>query len=174
MRRILEEVGREELRRVRGLIGSSTLRKAVELLVDASKNEARLVIPHYWAEFYHDGRPGFGPATAKWLVFFADPEDDPRKPTPQRASQMRRLTEDEFNEGLQINGERKATGQPPYMYVVQSVGPAGKHPFFDQLAQGSATRNGPVIARIFDAEIQRLVDEDPDVKPERGTADFTL
>jgi hypothetical protein len=171
-RRILEEIGREELRRVKGLIGSSTLRKAVRLIVEAQDGEARLFIPHYWAEFYHDGHGRINPVNARKLVFFANPADDPRKPTPERASQLRRLTRDEYQAGLEENRRRREAGQPPFMYVLDSTGPAGAHPFFDQLAQGAARRAGAIALRVFDEEIQRAIEEDDAIKPQRRTARF--
>jgi hypothetical protein len=174
LRRVLEEVGRDDLRRVRFLIGSATLRKAVQLIVDVSKAEGRLFIPHYWAEFYHDGHGGFGPSQARKLVFFARREDDPRAPTPERAAQLRRLTENEYRRGLQINAERRANGQSPFMYVLDRVGPSQGKPFFDELAQGSADRHGARITRAFDDAMQEFVDTDPALRPEQRSARFRL
>lgn len=174
LRRVLEEVGSDELRRIRDTIGSRTLREALRLVVDVSRRRADLFIPHYWAVYYHDGRGGFGPREARYLIFFDDPNDDPRKPTPERASQMRRLTREEYEYGQEQNRVRHLEGRGPYMYVLEQVGPAAAHPFFDEAAETAAILNGPTIARIFDEEIQAMVDSDPAVRPEKKSASVRL
>ena len=78
VRLILQDLGFRELRLVKKSIGSSTLRAAIRLIVNESEERADLFIPHYWAVYYHDGRGAFGPKTARKLVFFDDPNDDPR------------------------------------------------------------------------------------------------
>lgn len=173
---ILRQIGREELLRVRSAIPSRTLRRALRLIVEENQGRARLFIPHYWAVYLHDGR---GPVQARGggkLVFFDDPDDDPRLRGgyPERASDIRRLSRREYERGLEINRERRARGQRPFMYVVDSVGPAAGRPWFDRLAQGSARRNGPTITRIFDAHIQELVDTAPELRPERRDARVDL
>lgn len=174
-REILNKIGHDELERVKVLIGSRTLRDAIYLAVYASLGQARLVIPHYWAVYYHDGRAGFGPVSASKLVFFEDPlVNDPRLngSYSRRAEDEERLTREQYEHGLMVNAERRAAGQPPYMFVVDAVGPSRPRPFFNQLANGAANRAGFTIGRIFDKHIQMLVDDDPDVKPERKTAEF--
>lgn len=175
--RILTELGEAELERVRVLIGSKTLRAALDLLVDASEGTAHLVVPHYWAVYYHDGRGAVVPRSASKLVFFEDPLlNDPRLAGrfPERASEVRRLTREEYEEGLARNAERRVAGLPPFMFVVDAVGPSRPRPFFDQLANNAANRAGPTVSRIFDEHIQELVQNDPDIKPETGVADLTL
>lgn len=171
---ILDRLGVEEQVRVQGLIGSSTLRESIELLVDASEGTARLFIPHYWAEYYHDGRGSVSPVDARFLVFFTNPADDPRLAAgyPVRAKDLVRLTKEQWDEGLEINAQRRAEGLPPYMIVVRRVGPAAPHPFFDDLAGGAADRADPLIHRHFDDMVQELVDFDRDVAPETKTASF--
>lgn len=174
--RILTEYGRTELERVKTLIGSRTLREAVRLIVDAQGGRAELYIPHYWALYYHDGRKGFGPITASKLVFFDDPRDDPRLEGgyPERDFDIRTLTRDEYEEGLRQNAERRANGEGPFMFVVDSVGPAAAHPFFDQLQNGAANRMDFPARRALDDAVQEMVDTDPDVRPESGTATFFI
>lgn len=176
IRQILEEVGAAELAEARRRIGSGTLRRALTLIVEESQARARLFIPHYWAVYYHDGRDGFGPVSANKLVFFDRPEDDPRLEGgyPVRASEIRRLTRDEYVEGLERNAERRRNGLRPFMYVVDSVGPQAGRPFFDEMADGASERAGPTAAMLFDRWVQRIVDEDPDVRPEKRTAGFAL
>lgn len=173
---LLTKYGEAELERVRLLIGSRTLREAVRLIVDAQAGTAELYIPHYWAVYYHDGRKGFGPITSSKLVFFADPKDDPRLVGghPERDFDIRTLTRDEYEHGLAVNAERRKNGQAPFMFVLDRVGPAAGHPFFNQLSNGAAGRMDLPARRATDDAIQALVDEDPLVKPERGTAEFTL
>ncbi len=177
MREILTAVGEVELERVKKFIGSRTLREAIFLAVYASLAEAKLIVPHYWAVYYHDGRGSVSPVSAQKLVFFDNPlEDDPRLQGayPRRSGDLRRLTRGEYEEGLKRNAERRAQGLGPFMFVVDAVGPSRPHPFFDQLAANAANRAGPTIGRIFDAHIQRLVDTDDDVRPEKGTAEVNL
>lgn len=173
---ILERIGQEELARVESLIGSTTLRTALELLVDANEGQAHLFIPHYWAEFYHDGRGSVVPVDARFLVYFTNPADDPRLAGgyPERVKDIIRLTKDQWEEGLAINAERRASGGPPYMIVVPRVGPAAPHPFFDELAEGASERATPLVLEVFNNAIQDLIDNDPDLRPETLTAEFDL
>ena len=175
--RILETLGQEELERVRSLVGSRTLRDAMVLLVEASQERARLIVPHYWAVYYHDGRGRVSPVSARKLVFFDDPlKNDPRLQGryPVRGADVRRLTKDEYEDGLRINAERLKAGQPPFMFVVDSVGPSSPHPFFDQLAQGAAGRADATASRVFDEAIDQFVRDDPDVQPESDSVTFGI
>lgn len=177
MREILTAVGEAELSRVKQFIGSRTLREAIFLAVYASLDEAKLIVPHYWAVYYHDGRGAISPTSASKLVFFDQPlENDPRLlgAYPRRSSEIRRLTREEFEEGLQRNAERRAQGLGPFMFVVDAVGPSRPHPFFEQLSNNAANRAGPTVAKIFDQHIQRLVDTDDDVRPEKKIAELGI
>jgi hypothetical protein len=174
--RVLTELGTAELERVKLLIGSRTLREAIRLIVDVNEGRAELYIPHYWALYYHDGRKGFGPILASKLVFFDDPRDDPRLAGgyPERDFDIRTLTRDEYEAGLEENRRRRESGLGPFMFVVDSVGPAAAHPFFDQLSNNAASRADFPVGRAVDDWVQQMVDEDPAVRPERGTAEFFL
>ena len=175
---VLRIYGQEELELVRTLIGSSTLREAAILIVDGvrgpdASGQARIVIPHYWAAYYHDGRGAFSAPGGRFLVFFADPEDDPRLEGgyPVRAEDVRHLTKDEFYSGLAENERRAALGGEPFMFVVRSVGPMAGHPFFDQLADGAASRMDLIAEGALDAYVQEQIDEEG---PERATANVRL
>ena len=170
---LLRLYGESELALVRPLIGSQTLREAVHLVVDAGIGVAQLRIKHYWAVYYHDGRDGFGATNASVLVFFADPDDDPRLEGgyPVRESEIRRLSRDEFYAGLAQNELRAAEGEPPFMFVVPSVGPASGHSFFDQLAVGAAARMDQFASFAVDAFVQENLDDEG---PERSTARVRL
>lgn len=96
-----------------------------------------VVFPQFWARYLHDGR---GPIQARFgrkLVFFADPRDDPRiapipRGYPTEPSQARRLTEGEYRAGLERNRRRRLAGQPPYMVVVDRVGPFEGYHWLDE------------------------------------------
>jgi hypothetical protein len=174
IRRVLEELGARELRLVKGRIGSRTLRAALTLIINESEQRADLFIPHYWAIWYHDGRGSVSPVNARKLVFFDDPNDDPRIKggRPVRESQVRRLTADQYREGLKRNRERAAQGRRPFMYVVDSVGPAAPRPFFKQLEEGAARRADDLVLREFERELLAWVDRDPSTKSETRIADL--
>ncbi len=160
---ILASLGDEGARQARGVIDSSTLRAALRVLIDPSKREARLFIPHYWAVYYHDGRSAFAASNTTFLIFYANPQDDPRFPgpqTPQRLANVRKLTPAEFQNGLRINAERRASNLPPFMFVVRAVGSTTGTFFFDNDVgmEGFSQRVSSVEgeqARIFDEWVQR-------------------
>jgi len=170
---LLRLYGEDELELVRTMIGSSTLRAAASLIVDAQTGTATIFIPHYWAVYYHDGRAGFAAPGGRVLVFFADPEDDPRLEAgyPIREADIRRLTRDEFYAGLAENEARAFAGGEPFMFVVRSVGPAPAHPFFEQLAVGAADRADFLAGLAVDQFVQDNLDEEG---PERSTARVRL
>ena len=163
---VLEELlrlyGEEELATARATVGSRTLREAMFLLMDARAGVADIVVPHYWAVYYHDGRAGFAAPSGRFLVFYPDPDDDPRLEggRPVRFSDARHLSREEFLEGLDRNEERASSGLPPFMLVVRSVGPAGAHPFFDRLTAGAAARMDQLAGAALDAHVQAVVDDE--------------
>ncbi len=76
---------------------SRTLADAMQVRTGPRPGHADVFIPHYWAEFVHDGRraPVFPNPPVRAFVWFADPKDDPRLiggKTPERVSQLRRLS----------------------------------------------------------------------------------
>lgn len=173
---ILDRLGHAEIAKAKTLIGSKTLRDAIQLIVTANEGRAVLFIPHYWAEYYHDGRGPAVPVTASMLVFYADPSDDPRLVGgfPVRASDIQKLSPDDYRRGLEINAERRKAGGTPFMYVVPRSPLLGDRvdgsPFFDVLAQDAAARADTIVLDEFDSFIQDFVDTDPDVKGETATA----
>lgn len=173
IRRILEDLGQQELARVRKSIGSRTLRAAIRLIINESEERGDLFIPHYWAVWYHDGRGSVSPVNARKLVFFDDPNDDPRikNGRPVRESQVRRLTKEQYQEGLRRNRLRPP-GSRPFMYVVDSVGPAAPRPFFNQLSEGAAQRAEGVVFREFERELLTWIDSDPATKSETRIAEL--
>ncbi len=173
IRNILEDLGERELALVKKSIGSKTLRAAITLIINESEERGALFIPHYWAIWYHDGRGSVSPVSARKLVFFDDPKDDPRirNGRPVRESQVRRLTKKQYDEGLRRNRLRPK-GARPFMYVVDSVGPAAPRPFFTKLAEGAERRAAPIVEREFEKELLRWIDSDPDTKSETRIADL--
>lgn len=160
--RLLTKFGERELKYVKREVGSTTLKRAMQLLVNVSKQEARLYIPHYWALYYHDGHGTITPKRARKLVFFDNPKDDPRLDngkTPEREAQVGRLTKQQYQDGIKRNRKRAARGQRPFMYVVDSVGPTPGDPFFDRASGGASERADDFVERQLDKELGALARE---------------
>ena len=138
IRSVLREVARRAVRRVRPQIPSDTLQRALGVSLDeaAARFEATLFIPHYWAVYVHDGRGSISKAGRPgFLIWFKDPTEDPRISGgfPERASQIRRLTRQQFRAGLARNRAHIAAGGDPFdvpMIVVKQVGPVKGSFFF--------------------------------------------
>lgn len=176
LQRVAIELGRLGIKKVLPKIDSATLRDALTVIIEKTGQGAytsRLFIPHYWAVYYHDGRGAFGPKDNAVLVFFADPKDDPRIQGgyPERANDIRKLSRAEYEFGLRKNREAYDRGDPPYMIVTKSVGPAGAHPFFTKGMVGFAGSVEKDVLPFVDSYIQRLVD---DIGPDKGVAEFRL
>jgi hypothetical protein len=87
-------------------IPSRQLRAALQA-IQIDQSTGILWVPHYWAIFAHDGR---GPSPAiegsAILVWFRNPEDDPRLPGgryPVTRSEVRHLTKEQFREWASRN-----------------------------------------------------------------------
>lgn len=96
IQRLLQRLGRRAVAVVRPQIPSRTLRRALQLRVEAGAGRAELEIPHYWAVYVHDGRGLVRPRrpNVRWLAFYRNPDQDPRRPKQTvRAAQIRPLTE---------------------------------------------------------------------------------
>lgn len=113
---------------VRTVVESESI--AENLIVSLDQREPSTAIveaPQYWAVYYHDGRGPVAPRAPgiRFLVWFRNPDQDPRNPSgAMRAAEVRRLTAEEFEEAL-------AAGQ---LVVAAQAGPAPAHPFFIQAA----------------------------------------
>ena len=172
-----QELGQQELVRAKRLIGSRTLKAAIRLIVDENEQRADLFIPHYWAIWYHDGRGRVSPVNARKLVFFDNKNNDPRIPggrLPVTEAQVRRLTRNQYREGLRINQERARLGLRPFMFVVDSVRRSRPRPFFRQLEEGAAKRADATVFRVFERELLKELDSDPATKSETRVATFGL
>lgn len=122
----------ERLReRVRALIPSETLKRSLDIRIvtDGTLVGAELFLPQYWAVYYHDGREPVKPVNGKFLVYFADIEDDPRvgggKDYPIRSAHIRRLRLDP--------AEFRRLVKEGRLIVKKSVGPSTPHRFFDRM-----------------------------------------
>lgn len=134
---------------------SRQLAAALSVIVDGP-GRARLHIPHYWAKYLNEGRGAFGPSSAKVLVWFRNPGDDPRTPGgiyPVTENDIRRLTPDQFYEWLQKNREARARGELEPMIVAAYVGPAEGKRFFENDG-GMAP-----LAVFLDQEVPGMVTE---------------
>ena len=122
--RVVEDLTHAAKRYAYTRIESRTLREAMEVIIERKIRAVtgRVRIPHYWAIYYHAGR---GPIRAKpgmKLVYFKNPEEDPRTQGgyPVRARDIRRLGTAEFYRYLK-QGK---------IIAVESVGPAVGTYFF--------------------------------------------
>ena len=104
-------------------IPSKTLKQGLQIVKD-SDGDRVLYIPHFWAIYVHDGRGAIKMPKGSFMVFFRDPANDPRRQkgkTPVRANELRRLTQSEFQRGLELNRIARKVGATPYMYVTPYV-----------------------------------------------------
>ena len=122
------------------------------------ESEALVLTDFYWAIYYHDGRGPIRARPGKFLVFFRDPDDDPRingaaRNYPRRSSDIQRLnlSKGEFNRLLR-SGRMVAT---------KRVGPADAHPFFEVGFASLQARYGPKVVEIFSTcVLETLLAED--------------
>ena len=135
---LIRKMARAAYNKAKPLIPSRTLRNALHIKYKEAGDSyiAYLQIPHYWALYVHDGRAAFGPRKAQVLVWFRNPRDDPRTSGghPVRAADIRRLSKDEFYEGVRRNRAMGATpGNPfPYMVIARWRGGDKPVPFFSE------------------------------------------
>lgn len=107
--------------------------------------------PYFWAVYYHDGRGPIQAKPGRVLVYFKNPDLDPRIPGrkyPVRASDIKRLTAAQFYRYLKDPSKG--------MIVKKSVGPAAGDPFFIR-AQRAITRE---IGKMVRAELSAIVREE--------------
>ena len=175
--RLLTRVGNLALRTVRPMIPSQTLQDSLvlEIGIDLLAPRAVLFIPHYWAVYLHDGRGVVTPDEKTWLVWFHNPQDDPRTSGgadyPVRAADIRRLTPEEWAEGLERNAEARAAGLPPYMIVTKLAGPVEfpmSFEWFEAGMSGFSSLAAPIVLEEFDRYVRSLH------KPKTDTARLTI
>ena len=139
-RKILKAIGEEGIVHVRPKIVSATTRQPIEALQNAlrlrlrSDTRASIVVPHYWALYVHDGRRApVRPRRGSFLIWFKNPKEDPRLNsgvTPERASQLRRLTPSEFKRVLRQWHEDRGAGRPTRVIITRQVNKSTPGVFF--------------------------------------------
>jgi hypothetical protein len=90
--------------------------------------------PYFWAGILHDGRGSVRAKRVSHLIYFRNPDNDPRiggpaRRYPRKTSDIKRLTKKQFQKWQRIN-KRYPPGQEP-MVVVRSVGPSFGIPFLE-------------------------------------------
>lgn len=172
-RDLVEFLGERAYERLRTITPSRRLRSTLNRQFDFGRRAdgtltVRLNYPEYWAVYLHDGRGPVSPRNAPKLIFFDNPDDDPRiRPTPSgyptKESEVRRLSTAEYREGLRQNRIRRAQGARPYMYVLDAVGGAAGFKWLEEGSAGSPGMRGflaqqsPAIVRRFRDYMRREV-----------------
>lgn len=151
---------------------AKALRDDLKIAVVADDNEGlgEVFTEYYWALYYHDGRGSIRARPGKFLVFFRDPDDDPRisgsaRNYPRRAVDNRqlRLSKAEFRSLLKSRR----------LIATKRVGPASAHPFFEQGYAALQSKFGPVLVRMFSEEFLKDLREH-DVLNDEDVATFEL
>ena len=166
-------------------IRSNQLRRGLYVREDPENDQKyALVVPHFWAAYIHDGRGPVRPDTAKVLVWFRNPNDDPRLKaglSPVRASGVRKLTKAQFQEWSAVNRGiiqryKKRTGRKilttaelqslklPMIVARYSPGtfrPSKVYPFFSNEAgggmQGFVNEAGRTVSREVSAHVKDVL-----------------
>lgn len=116
--------------------GSKTLADDISFQ-DEGNGQGVVYVPHYWAEYVHDGRGSINLPPGQYMIFFPDKRDDPRTsggtryPTRQHQAKARRLTHGEFADFVRANRDRAAAGLPPIMIVTRQVAGVAPIRFFE-------------------------------------------
>lgn len=120
--KLAKEIAREGEIKAKAKIRSTQLRQGLYTQEEYSTPEAAkydLIVPHYWAAYVHDGRGPVRPKSATMLVWFRNPNNDPRLSggrSPVRARGAKRLSSGQFKKWADINRQiirryRQATGK---------------------------------------------------------------
>jgi hypothetical protein len=144
------------------------LAAALEIIEGPVPGKSRLFIPHYWAQYLHDDRKGFGPTPGggrKFLVWFPNPANDPRLAGgyPVRFSDVVRLDDvwstEEFEAAL-------ARG-PGYIRLARKVGPRKGTFFFTRGMRpfDEGPKPDEIAFDAFDAFAKKIADETSETKP---------
>lgn len=157
------------LLQARPLVQSRTLKAAMRPEVEATASGVRasLVIPHYWAVYYHDGRGPVRAKPGKKLVFYKRVEDDPRLVGgfPERATQIRKLTKAQFYRDLKAGK----------LIAVESVRGTQPRPFFERGMRPFRRKVGPIADKFVEECIVNGLREDKSLNvKERATARLRL
>lgn len=173
--RLLRDIGRLGYNYVRPKIPSRTLRRSLRFEVlgvsvglfdpKVGGSVGRLHVPHYWALYVHNGRGPFNMPRGKFMVWFKDPRQDPRLrggKTPERVSQLRHLTAEEFYRALQLDQiivtSRIRKPTPPTPFFANEAG-GGMQGFADHV-------NQQVNAKVREYLLNQIGKDILDVKDE--------
>jgi len=128
---------------------SKTIRKTLFVLLDDVTSTANVVAAPYWAGFYHDGRGIVVPKDNQVLIWFKDPDLDPRKPS-NVFRPGRRLSKSEF----------RFARDAGLLIITTKAGPSKAHPFFKNAEQELFGRLDSVALAMVTAEVFRLMREE--------------
>lgn len=128
---------------------SRTIKKNLFVLLDDVTSIAQVVAAPYWAGFYHEGRGIVVPKDKQVLIWFKDPELDPRKPS-NIFRPGRRLTKAEF----------KFARDAGLLIITNRAGPSVAHPFFRDAEPEFFGRLDPIAFAMTSAEVFRLMKEE--------------
>jgi hypothetical protein len=113
-----------------GNIHSKTLLQHMKFEPDpVFRYKGRVGVPHYWAEAVHEGRKGFGKKEGgRFLVFFPNPQDDPRNDPayPVKLGNRRTLSEADYKSFKLENARRRKRGENPIMIIIPFPWKTGK------------------------------------------------
>tara|TARA_R110002167_G_scaffold89910_1_gene242571 strand:- start:1131 stop:1664 length:534 start_codon:yes stop_codon:yes gene_type:complete len=110
-------------------IPSISIRSSLSKQYIAGETWGYLNVPFYWAHWYHDGRGRVNAKPGGFLIWYKNPDDDPRLSGgyPIRPSDVKRLSRERFKQD-------RAAGK---LIVARSSGPTTKnYPFFSDSAGG--------------------------------------
>lgn len=168
MARALRDAGREAASQAAGM-ASRTLERDTQAFLSYRAAGARIRItwPYYWAAYLHNGRGPMRAKRATHLIYFRNPDDDPRiggpaRNYPRKPSDVRRLTKEEFRYWQRQNA-LAPEGQEP-MVVTRSVGPSAGVPWLElpsspvrdferSGADRAAEEAAREFSRLLDAEV---------------------
>lgn len=157
----------------RGTLAKAMERKRGRYLRTKRGISGRLNIPYYWAIFVHQGRDPFTSETM--MVWWRNPEDDPRRArfggiTPQRRSQLRSLTQQEYRDAVEARRAHIAAGgsalTAPVIITraIRKATPA--KPFFSNTGgmSGFGQQGRAIIARRFDQFVKGSLGDSAQVR----------
>lgn len=160
-------LGRAAAKKVRPRVreASRTLARAIQVQ-RTSLRKTHVYIPHYWSLMVHDGRRPF--RKQRFMVWFRNPRNDPRLPggkTPQRVSQLRHMSREEFEFWQEQNRKADPTGLNPRarpMVVTKVIRkPTPPDRFFanDDGMLGFQQEAADIIKNEFSLHVLRTVQE---------------
>ena len=146
----LIDVAKAMAYRFRDLAAKESNSRAIgeSLQVVSTEGKVAVETPYYWALYYHDGRGAIKAKSGHRLVYFKDIADDPRisgRNYPERASDVKRLTKDQFYKFLRDPSKG--------MVVADRVGPTEGDPFFTRAGR----KFGRIACQVVESEMSSYV-----------------